>query len=138
MNPASAFLVRARATWPGTCISTTVGCRETGGGARSRTQAVGLLHLLPPSPIPCPVMSAGPLLETHKYWGWCPIKVKSCCIEFFIVDTEQQRSNQGIWIFLFEDTIMPCQFSIKTTDRIDLKRELLKRECILCGYLLLT
>lgn len=66
MNPASAFLVRARATWPGTWVSTTVGCRETGGGARSPTQAGGLLHLLPPSPIPCLVMSAGsPVRDTQ-------------------------------------------------------------------------
>ena len=47
MNPVSAFLVRARATWPGTCVSTSVGCRETGRGVRSPTQAVGLT---PPPP----------------------------------------------------------------------------------------
>lgn len=65
MNPASAFLVRARATWPGTCVSTTggVGRQAEGPGVAPRQWAYSTSFLCLPSP--CLVMSAGPLLETQ-------------------------------------------------------------------------
>lgn len=49
MNPASASLVRARATWPGTCISTTVRGQEEGRGTRNPTPAEGFMLLSSPS-----------------------------------------------------------------------------------------
>ena len=49
MNPASASLVRARATWPGTCISTRVRGQEEGRGTRNPTPAEGFMLLSSPS-----------------------------------------------------------------------------------------
>lgn len=48
----------------------------------------------------------------------CPIKVKSWYIEFSVLDIEPHRSNQGLEIFVLEETNKLGQFSTKTISKM--------------------